>query len=171
LHDLVERARHRRQCRQSLDHAIAALHRVAALHRLSVAEHRAGGEIAFLVSVGLEEQRREGVREIIEHVLPGCDVDRHVAPFLGRNLGETPFHQRLAGRDDLDDGDVSRREIAVDRSTQRGCFHRRDQMIEEAPLGALEGGARRGLGLRVQRPRRAGDVGGLKRGGEMSSNT
>ena len=36
-------------------------------------------------------------------------------------------------------------------------------MIEEALLGAFEGGARGGLGLRVQRAGLAGDVGGPHR--------
>jgi len=40
-------------------------------------------------------------------------------------------------------------------------------MVEEALLGRLEGRARRRLGLRVQRAGRAGDVGGLKRGGQI----
>ncbi len=170
LHDLVERARHRRQCRQPLDHAVAALHRVAALHGLAVAEHRTGGEIALLVGERLVELCREGMREIIEDVLARRDVNGDVAPFLGRNLGETPFHQRLASRDDLDNCGVSRCEIAVDRRGQRGRLHRRDQMVEEPLLGRLEGRARRGLGLRVQRPGRGGDIGRLKRCGQIVVN-
>ena len=50
---------------------------------------------------------------------------------------------------------------------QRRRLHRGDQMVEEALLGALEGRARGGLGLRVQRAGRAGDVGGLHRGVEI----
>ena len=43
-------------------------------------------------------------------------------------------------------------------SDQRRRLHRRDEVIEEALLGALERRARGGLGLRVQRAGRAGDV-------------
>ena len=53
--------------------------------------------------------------------------------------------------------------IALDGCDQRRRLHRRDQMVEEALLGALEGGARGGLGLRVQRAGGAGDVGRLHR--------
>ena len=43
-------------------------------------------------------------------------------------------------------------EIALDRRDQRRRLHRRDQMIEEALLGAFEGRARGGLGLRFSVP-------------------
>ena len=43
-------------------------------------------------------------------------------------------------------------------------------MIEEALLGAFEGGARGGLGLAVQRAALAGDVGGLHGGVEIVVN-
>ena len=58
-------------------------------------------------------------------------------------------------------------QIALDRADQRRRLHRREQMAEEALLGALEGGARGGLGLRVQRAGLAGDVGGPHRGVEI----
>ena len=58
-------------------------------------------------------------------------------------------------------------QIALDGGDQRGRLHRRDQMVEEALLGALEGRARGGFGLRVQRARFAGDVGRLQRGIEI----
>ena len=103
------------------------------------------------------------MREIIEDVFARRDVDLDVAPFLGRDLGEPPFHQRLAGRDDLDDGGMAGFKIALDGSDQRRRLHRRDEVVEEALLGALEGGARGRLGLRVQRAGRAGDVGRLQR--------
>ena len=40
-------------------------------------------------------------------------------------------------------------------------------MAEEALLGALEGGARRRLGVAVQRAGLAGDVGRFERGGQV----
>ena len=141
--------------------AVAAGDGLAALHGLAVAIDRPRGEIALAVGEGLVELGREAVRQIVEHVLARRDVDLDVAPFLGRNLGEAALHQRLAGRDDLDDGGMAGVEIALDRRDQRRRLHRRDQMIEEALLGALEGRARGGLGLRVQRAGVAGDVGGL----------
>ena len=54
-------------------------------------------------------------------------------------------------------------EIALDRGDQRRRLHRGDEVIEEALLGALEGRARGGFGLRVQRAGFAGDVGRLQR--------
>ena len=50
---------------------------------------------------------------------------------------------------------------------QRGRLHRRDEVIEEALLGALESRPRGGFGLGVQRARFAGDVGRLQRGVEI----
>ena len=47
LHDLVERALHRRQRRELLDQPVAAFDGVAALHRLAVAIDRPRGEIAL----------------------------------------------------------------------------------------------------------------------------
>ena len=107
------------------------------------------------------------MREIVEDIFARRDVDLNVAPLLGWNLGEPPLHQRLAGRDDLDDGRMAGFEIALDRGDQRRRLHRRDEMIEEALLGALEGRARGGLGLGVQRAAGARDVGGLEGGVEI----
>jgi hypothetical protein len=59
------------------------------------------------------------------------------------------------------------RQIGVDGGDQGGGFHRGQQMAEEALLGGLEGRARGGLGLAVQRAAVARDVGGLHRGGEV----
>ena len=57
--------------------------------------------------------------------------------------------------------------IALDRGDQRRRLHRGDQVVEEALLGALERRARRRLGLAVERPGLAGDIGGLQRGVEI----
>ena len=46
------------------------------------------------------------------NILARGDVDLHVAPILGWNLGKPPLHQGLAGRDDLDDGGMAGFEIA-----------------------------------------------------------
>jgi hypothetical protein len=66
------------------------------------------------------------------------DVDLHIAPFLGGDLGQAALHQRLAGGDDLDDRGVAGFEIALDRSDQRRGLHRRDEVIEEALFCTLE---------------------------------
>jgi hypothetical protein len=105
----------------------------------------------------------EAVGQIVADVFARRDVDLHVAPFLGRNLGEAALHQRLSGGDDLDDGGMAGAEIALDRGDQRRSLHRGDEMIEEALLGALERRACGRLGLAVQRPDVAGDIGGLQR--------
>ena len=149
------------QRRQLFDQAIAAGDGLPALHGLAVAIDRPRGEIALAVGEGLEELRREAVRQIVQHIFARRDVDLDVAPFLGRDFGKPALHQRLAGRDDLDDGGMARAKIALDGRDQRRRLHRRDEVIEEALLGALEGRARGGLGLRVQRAGRAGDVGRL----------
>ena len=167
LDDLVERAMDRRQRRQLLDQAITAGDGLAALHGLAIAIDRPRGEIALAVGEGLVELGREAVRQIIQHVLARSDVDLNVAPFLGRNLGKAALHQRLAGRDDLDHRGMASRQIALDGGDQRRRLHRRDQMIEETLLGALESRPRGGFGLRVQRARFAGDVGRLQRGVEI----
>ena len=62
---------------------------------------------------------------------------------------------------------MARSQIALDGGDQRGRLHRRDQMVEETLLGALESRPRGGFGLRVQRARFAGDVGRLQRGVEI----
>ena len=99
-----------------LDQPVAALDGLAALHRLAVAVDRPRGQVAVAVGEGLEELRREAVRQIVEDILARRDVDLNVAPFLGRDLGKPPLHQRLAGRDDLHDGGMAGLEIALDRA-------------------------------------------------------
>ena len=133
------------------------------MDRLAVAIDGPGREVALAVGERLEQLGREAVRQIVENVFARRDVDLHVAPFLGRDLGQAPLHQRLAGGDDLDDGGMAGLEIALDRGDQRRGLHRGDEVIEEALLGALEGRAGGRLGLAVQRPGLAGDVGGLQR--------
>ena len=90
--------------------------------------------------------------EIVEDIFARRDVDLDVVPFLGRDLGEPALHQRLAGRDDLDDGGMA---VARDRARSSaisvGVFIAGQQMAEEALLGAFEGRAGGGLRLRVQR--------------------
>ncbi len=137
------------------------------MDRLAVAVDGPGREIALAVGERLEELGREAVREVIENVFARRDVDLDVAPFLGRNLGEPPLHQRLAGRDDLDDGGMAGFEIALDRGDQRRRLHRGDQVIEEALLGAFEGRTGGRLGLAVQRAGFARDVGGFQRRGQV----
>ncbi len=167
LHDLVERALHRGKRGEPLDQPVAALDGVAALHGLAVAIDRPRGQVALAIGERLEELRREAVRQVVEHVLARRDVDLHVAPFLGRDVGKATLHQRLAGGDDLDDGGMAGLQIALDRPDQRRRLHRGDQVREEALLGGLEGRARRGLRLGVERAALAGDVGGLQGGVEV----
>ena len=167
LDDLVERAMHGRQGRQSLDQPIAARDRLAAQHGLAVAKDGTRRQIAFAVGEWLIELGREAVGEVVQNVFARGNVDLHVAPFVGWNLRKATFHQRLAGRDDLDHGGMTRGEVAIDRCDQRGRLHRGDEVIEEALLGALEGRTRGGFGLPVQRALVAGDIGGLERGVEI----
>src|SRR3546814_3174904 len=110
------------------------------------------------------------MRQIVEDVLAGRDVDLHVAPFLGRNLREASPPQRFGGRDDLDDGGVARVEVAIDGGEQRRRLHRRDEVVEEALLGALERRARGGLRMTVQGAAFARDVRGLERRGQIVVN-
>ena len=143
LHDLVERPLHGGERRQALDHAVAPFDGLAALDRLAVAVDGPGREIAFGIGEGLVELHREGMGEIIEHVLARRDVYLDIVPFPGRDLREPALHQRFAGRDDLDDGRVARLEIAIDRSDQGRRLHAGQQMAKEALLGGFEGGPRR----------------------------
>ena len=168
LHDLVERARHRVQRRQVLDQPVAPLHGLAALHGLAVAQHRARGQVAVAVGVLLEQLRREGMRKVGQNRVSRSDIDEDVSPLLGGDVGEPPLHQRLAGGDELHHGGVSGLQVALDALDQRRRLHRGDQVVEEALLCALEGGARGRLGLGVERARAAlaasaGDVGRLER--------
>jgi len=167
LHDLVERARHRRQGCELLDQAVASCDGFAALNWLAVAIDGPGAEVALRVGEGFVELAREGMGEIIQDIFARGDVDLDVAPFLGWDLGEPALHERLPGRDDLDDGGVACVEIALDRTDQRRCLHRSQQMSEEALLGSFEGGSRGRLCLRIQGTGLAGDVGSPHRSVEI----
>lgn len=162
LDDLVERARDGQQRGEVLDQTVAALDRVATLHRLAVAKDGPRADIAVFVAVFFEQLRRERVGEIVEHILPRRDVDLNVVPVRGRNLCKAPFHQRLAGRYDLDDGGMARGKVALDMRDQRGRLHAGDKMAEEALLRGFERRARGGFGGRVQCAGRAGDTGARK---------
>ena len=165
VQDLIERALHRRQRGEMLDHAVAAFDRLARNDRIAVGVvSRARVEIALVVAEELEELRRERVAQIVEHIFPRRDVDREIAPFRGRDLREAAVEQRLVGRDDLQHDGMALLEIARDRGDQGRAFHRRQQMIEEALLVRFEGRARGGFGVAVVGAAvGAGDVGGLER--------
>src|SRR3546814_10435746 len=83
---------------------------LATLNRLAIAIYRPGRQFALAVGERLVKLHREGVGEIVEDIFARSDVDLHVAPILGRDLGQAALHQRLAGGDDLDDGGVARSE-------------------------------------------------------------
>ena len=75
------------------------------------------------------------------------DVDADVVPLLGWNLRQAALHQRLAGRDDLDDASMACRQIGLDAGNEGGGFHRGEKMAEETLLRALEGRTGGGFGL------------------------
>ena len=104
LHDLVERRRHRRERGELLDQRVAAGDRLLAQHRIAVTvEHRPREQVAALVGERLLELYREGVGQELDDGLARGEVDGEVVPLRSRDLGDAPFHQRLAGRDQLDD--------------------------------------------------------------------
>src|SRR3546814_21166911 len=79
LDDLIERARHRRQCRQSLDHRIAAANVLAVDDRVAVViAHRPRRKTALIVFARFVELDGEAVLEVIEHIFPGRDRKRVV---------------------------------------------------------------------------------------------
>ena len=108
------------------------------MHGLAVLKDRARGQIALVVGEGLVELGGKAVLEIVEDIFARRDVDLNVRPFLRRNLRKATFGQRRPGRDELNDARVPCREIGLDGADQRRRLHRRDEVIEEALLGALE---------------------------------
>ncbi len=110
-----------------------------ALDRLAVAKHRPRRQIALAIRERLIELHREAMGEVVQDIFARSYVDADVVPFLGRDLSETPFHQRLAGGDNLDDCGMSGRQVLLDRPDQGRRLHRGQEMAEEALLGALEG--------------------------------
>ena len=108
--------------------------------------------------------------QIRADILPRRDIDGNIVPFLGRDLGQPPFHQGFASRDDLDDGGMARFQIGLDGPDQGRGFHGGQQMAEEALLRAFKGRTGGGFGLPVQRPLAAGDVGGFHRRVQIPMN-
>ena len=82
------------------------------------------GEIGVVAAPG-PARHAEGVGQELDDGLARREVDGEVVPFRGRDLDDAPFHQRLAGRDELDDGGAAGIEIGLD---PRGCARRRPWM-------------------------------------------
>ena len=61
-------------------------------------------EIAGVVGERFLQLHREGVHQVGEDGVPGRQVDIEVVPLRDRDVGDAAFHQRFAGRDQLDDG-------------------------------------------------------------------
>jgi hypothetical protein len=122
LDDLVERAGNGRQARQLLDQRGAAGDGLAAFDGLAVTHDRTGRDLAVAVGEGLVELNGEAGFEVGQDIFARRDVRPNIVPFLGRDVGQTPFRQRLAGRDDLDDGGMAVFEIAVIDRISVGVF-------------------------------------------------
>jgi len=105
---------HWRQRCQLFYQAIPPSDGVAALDRLAVAINGPRAEIALAVSEWLEKLRRERVRNSRERTRGGVIFNLDIAPFVGRYFGKPALHQRLAGRDNLDDSGMA---AARSRST------------------------------------------------------
>ena len=107
LDDLVERAGNGLQRCKPLDQFVATGDGLTALDGLAVSVDRPRRQIALAVGERLVKLHREGMGEVVENIFARRDVDTHVVPFLGRDLGQAPFHQSFAGRDYLDDSGVA----------------------------------------------------------------
>ena len=154
-----------------LDKLVAPPLRLAADDRVAIRiESGARTQITILVGVGFKELRREAAHQILHDRLPRREVDLKIVPLGGRDVLEAAFHHRLAGRDHLDHRRMTRRQVRLDGPDQRGAFHGRDEMVEETLLVALEGRARGGFRLGVQRAGLGDDTGSLQRCLEMGVN-
>ena len=123
LNDLVERARDGCQRGEPFDEIVAAADGFAAFDRLAITNNRPRSEITLTDGVGLIQLHWERVLQIRQNIFTRRDVHAHIVPFFGRDVRETPLHQRFAGRDDLDDGGVAGLQIALDRADQGRRFH------------------------------------------------
>ena len=166
MDDLVERALDRRQRREPFDQLITPLHCLAALDGLTVAIDWPRAQIAVAVGERLEQLRRKRMGEIVEDIFARGDVDLDVVPLLRRDLGEPTLHQRLAGRDDLDNAGMPGGKVRLGASDQRRRLHRCKQMTEEALLRPFERRSRGGFGLRIER-RGATILAGLRHAGGL----
>lgn len=114
---------------------VPAFHRFARLDRVAVLINGGTGlQVAIRVRIDLKELGREGMREIVQNILPWRDVHGEIVPFRCRNLGEPSLQQGLVGRDDLNNRGMPRVHVALNRLDQARHLHRRDQVIEEALL-------------------------------------
>ena len=162
---LVKGRVHGRQGRQLLDQRVALRERLLAQDRTAVGVRGgAAHQVPVAVGEGFLELHGKGVGEEVEDGLAGGEVDAEVVPFRRRYLGDAPLHQGLAGGHELDHGGPAGVEVGLDRADQRGALHGRQEMAEEALLGALEGAQRRGLGVPVEGGTFLHDARGLERG-------
>ena len=81
---------------QLLNLSLTARNGFTAFDRLAITVDGPGTEIALGIRERLVELDREGMSEIVEHILARGDIDLDVAPVLGRDYGEPPLHQGLA---------------------------------------------------------------------------
>ena len=163
VEDLVEGRAYRVEQAEAFDQLVAQPDGFLRLHEVAVlVAHRTGAFFAFVVGVLLVQRGGEGVVEEVEHVLARGQVDAQVVPLRGGDLGQPALGERLAGRDQLDDGRASLVEVLLHGAQQRRALHRGEQVAEEALLCALEGAHRGGLGLGVVRFAQARDAGGFE---------
>ena len=150
VEDLVEGGADRGHARELLDEGVPQVDGFLGHRRVAVlVAGRAGVDVALVVFVLLVEVHGERVHQVVEHVLPGREVDAEVVPLAGRDLRDSALGEGLPGRDDLHHGREIVAEVVLDRRDQRRALHRGQQVREEALLGELERGAGGGLGAGV----------------------
>ena len=163
VHDLVQGRVHGRKGRELPDQRVALRERLLAQDRIALGIHRrAAHQVPVTVCEGFLELHGEGVGEEVEDSLAGREVDAQVVPFRRRYLGQAPLHQGLARGHELDHGGAAGREVGLDGANQGRALHGRQEMPEEALLGALEGAQRGGFRVSVEGGTLLHDSRGLK---------
>ena len=150
VQQLVQGRRRRGQCGEFFQQRVAPGDGFPAKDRMAIGvEYGPGQQIAFFVAKRLLQLDREGVGQKLQHGFPGGEIDADVLPFGGRDLGDAPLHQGLAGGNQLDDGAAPVFQIMFDGPYQRRAFHGGQQVPEKPLLCALEGGHGGGFGVAV----------------------
>ena len=133
----VQHARHCRQAGQMGHQFVAQSQSRLADDRRAIDHHRDHGDVTVLVLDRVHRHDREGPHQIVEHLILWRQIDGEVVPLLRRDLGQPPLHDRLIGRNHLDDGRATGRQVVADRSHEGRRLQAGQQMAEEAQFGAL----------------------------------
>ena len=124
LDQLVKRRLDGRESAKAFHQGVTLSHGLLTDEGLTILIDGARTDVAVFIRVFLEQRGREGMDQIVHHILPRGHVHLNVVPFSDRDVFQSAGSQGLSCADQLDHRGHARSEALIDRRDDAGHLHR-----------------------------------------------